>query len=57
MANKRPRFDWDSEKFGVPQYNTKKLLECIEKEDGGLFEARLKDRGFNKSKNNFYMRQ
>ena len=57
MGPKKPRFDWDSEKFGVKEFNTVKLRQCIEREEGGKFIEKLKDKSFNKAKNNYYMKK
>ena len=56
MGPKKPRFDWESDKFGIKEYNKTKLLECLEKE-GGQFIKKLRDKTINKAKNNFYMKK
>ena len=42
-------------RHGIPEYNTKKLEECVQKQDEGRFLAKLQCKTFNKAKNNFYL--
>ena len=58
------RIEWATPVGGDPKFLEKSLMKCLEMEGGhpggegaGVFLKRLKDPTFNKSKNNFYMRE